>query len=54
MAYPAKTERNNELMQKLDKGWSYRKIAKHFNISLGRVQQIKEQEEKRAANNSDV
>lgn len=34
MPYPPKSERNKELVEKIRSGWSFRRVAKHFNISV--------------------
>lgn len=34
MAYPAKTQRNKEIIKLRKKGLSFRKIAAHFNIDV--------------------
>lgn len=34
MAYPTKDKRNKEIVKLRKKGWSFRKIAGHFNIDV--------------------
>lgn len=34
MAYPAKIKRNKEIIKLRNKGWTFRKIAEHFNIDV--------------------
>ena len=37
MSYPAKTERNKQIVQLRKKGWSFRKIAAHFNVNVKNI-----------------
>lgn len=40
MSYPRKAERNKEILKKRKKGWTFRKIAHEYNLSVSTVHNI--------------
>ena len=44
MAYPKKEERNKDLVKKRKQGWSYRKLAIHFNLDVKTIYEILQRE----------
>lgn len=44
MAYPAKTQRNKAIVKKRQKGWSFRQIAKYYNINVKTAFEVYERE----------
>ncbi len=44
MGYPAKIQRNKEIVKKRQKGWSFRDLAKYYNINVKTVFEIYQRE----------
>ncbi len=52
MAYPAKTQRNKEIVKKRKAGWTFRQLASYYNIDVRAVHEIYQREALRLVDKS--